>query len=252
MINELSAWLANPNRSYADGVAIYNSCKRTNKFDNYFASVQDPPKSSLQFRMLFDQLTRISRILKAKPELVVPQPQTTKPIVVKAINTESVKKNKPAAAKNTEPKRPVIVENALVDVKALPAELKVKYFENKEIIKLINQKHEALKKMDKDPKFDKDRKRIAGELAELDDKRAAAWKEIDEWWNENKDKKAADKPKEDTPELQAKVDRINNLKNYINRTKAQTKKHPEHKSRNEAKIKKWEKELDELTGKHTD
>lgn len=245
MANEVSAWLANPKRNYAKGVELYDKYKINKKFDKFFASANNPEPGSPQSQLLYKKLATIDRKLKQNTQLVESEkPTVKKSISVKAINTDkkgkkTAKKSDDKTAKN-DPKRPRIVENPLIDVKELPDDLKVKYFENKERTKLLSQKHEELKKA----KTDKDRKLIADQITVLENDRSAAWKEIDTWWNANKKQDMS--PTQD-PEIVKQANKISNLKNYIRRANADSKKHPDKKEANDKKVEKWQKELDELT-----
>ena len=240
MANEVTGWLNSPNRSYADGVALYNKYKKDSKFDEYFAQVRNAAEGDMHLQLLKVRLQKIERIINNNPSLVKPEAPGAKPIMVKAIDTSRIQPSKKAQ----EFKRPIVVENPLVDVKELPAELQVKYHENKDITRLANAKHEAIKKLPIDKAFDKDRKELALQLTELDNKRAENWKAIDTWWANREKTPANQKPAD--PNFQEKLNRINNLRNYIRRSEVESKNKPEKKKINDKKIANWKKELDEL------
>lgn len=82
-MNEAQQWLNNRNRTYQDGLKIYNRHKSSNKHDQFFALVIDPKPSEPQYQILYTQLVTISRILGNTP---APEP-VVKRIEVKTIAT---------------------------------------------------------------------------------------------------------------------------------------------------------------------
>ena len=237
MLNKIAHWLQNPERSFEDGLKIYHDYKVDTKLDKLFAAENPEPKS-LPFTILHQKVETIYRKLVANPSLI-----KHGPIAVSQIDTEQLKKKFAEHNAKLESKRPTIVENPLVDVKELPDDLKKLYFENKEKAKLRAGMHTQMAKLSEDESANEDRKKLAEDICQLDDEIADNWKIIDTWWTDRKNNKVTTA---EAKSLMDKVKRINNLNNYINRANAEIAKNPKLKEDREAKINKWQEELDSL------
>jgi hypothetical protein len=241
-VNQIQTWLQNPDRDYATGLNLYNSYKINNKYDAFFAQVTAPHPNSMHFKILLDKIKDINRKLLANPSLVKPEPITVKPI-----NTDELKKKYNQRSKAIEPKRPTIVDNPLVDVKELPANLQKLYFENKDLVVKRAGQHEKMRLLDPSPKFNAERKVLAQEIIQFDNTIAANWLEIDTWWKGHTTIKAEKNSQKDiVMETLAKKRKVENLKIYIAREEKKIAADPEQELKLRPRIDGWKKELNEL------
>lgn len=252
-INEINAWIHNPERDYHEGLLIYNKYKNTNKFDNYLQSFESPSRNSMQFKMLYKRIVEIHRKLSQNPNLIKPEDITVKPIDVNALL-----KKKGQQDNSLKANRPIIVDNPLVEVSQLPKELQQDYMENKILTKEIGILHEEMKSLPGNEKFNAKRKIIAEKITDKDDKRAANWEKIDNWWRENmlntdQQKKEFNEKKDELlfslKEAKQLFNKIDNLKINISREEKRMVKNPQLKEKITLKINNWKKELTELEAK---
>jgi chromosome segregation ATPase len=244
MLKKISDWLKNPDRNFADGVAIWNDYKKTDKncaaFDKFF-SATNPAKNSTQFTMLVRKVADIHRKLSANPSLIKQPPVTVAQLQPKTMQEKFAKR-----LQELKSERPRIVDNPIVDVKELPENLQQLYFKNKELVKKRAGYHMKAKSFDEGAEFNEQRKKYDDLVVEIDDEIAENWRQIDNWHKE-KNNPPAEKEPDAEPKLTDKVKKINNLTNYINRAKAKIKSFPEEAAKLTPKINKWQAELDELT-----
>lgn len=248
-MNEVQQWLSDKNRNYKEGVSVYLKYRTRKNFDAFFAQVEEPAPDSIHFTLLIKRMRDINRKLRSNPDRVKPEASKfSKSIEVKELTNK----------KKVEitPLRPLIVDNPMVDVKDLPEELQQKFFENKQYTKEMLGKHRDMCDIPEGDANDEKRKALANEITDIDDKRAANWKEIDDWWKANKQPKAnSQKQITKEPTLAELATKRENLKNYIRREKAKIKKDPEKYAEGtedrkniDAKINGFTTELNELEG----
>lgn len=244
MIAQLRQWLGNPKRNYDEGVKLYLKLRTDLKFDNFFQSVKNAEPSSLHSNMLVQKLSNILRIEEAKPQPKTAQPEAPKVDISKAkpITVDPI----PLKTKKLFPK---IDDNPFIRIEELPEDLKALYEnEVQPKAKEIAHYHEAAKVAN----TDEARKEAINMAAELEDKKAAAWKQIDDWWRVNKlgDGKPEEKPAEPEKvnvgkkaiELQARIDDLNT---NINRAEKElpTLTDKKKKANREKSLADWKKEL---------
>lgn len=238
IMNNIQHWLSDDKRNYQDGLALYNQYKTSAKHDKFFNSVSNPDPGGIHFNMLTTQLQNISRKLKQNPSLI-----KGKSLEVKKLSPTI----KAAKLSDEEAKRPRVVDNPLVDVKELPEHLKEKYFENKNLIKERSKVHAEMRNLPDDKKNDADRKKLAGQVLNLDKKMADNWKAIDTWWKQRQEgEKEPAKQKDVVKEALEKKKRVGLLKNYINREQKKIEKDPAREKEGKKKIDAWEQELEKL------
>jgi hypothetical protein len=179
-MNDLLSWLADPNRGYPDGLALYQKYTK-NKDVDFFRAAGDPQPKSMHFRMLVQKLQNVTRILAENPTLIPkPDPYKVDSRTVAPITNRPLKVER----EQRQIQKPVrIVDNPLVEITALPAALQQKYLQNKELYKEIAGTHAAMKEAENDEQ----RKGFYSELQRLEAQHASNWQEIDAWWKENQE-----------------------------------------------------------------
>lgn len=250
-LQTIEQWINNPGRDYETGLAIYNAYKIDNNFDNFFQSNMNPQSGSMQFNMLYNKVCEIARKIRLKPSLVKQQPITVKPI-----NIDELKKNKLAGIQPAGRAR--ISDNPLIEVSKLPEDLQALYFENKTLTKEIGQLHQELKDIKKGNEYNNARKEKAILITGKEDKRADNWVKIDTWYRENilttpEQQAEFDAKKEELKvslkEAKKMLQKIENLKINISRTKKAIAGVPVVSDKVLQKLEAWQKELDELEEK---
>ena len=252
-LNDVKSWLANPQREYSTGLKIYDAYKNTKKFDSFFRSIENPSPGTLQFNMLIQRVTDISRKLQQNPNLAKPEPISVKPIDIDELKKKSGQRINPI-----DPKRPRVVDNPLIEASQLPSEFQKLYFDNKNLTKEIGQQHQELKAVPAGENFNAKRKAIRDKLTSLDNLRAANWHKIDAWWVENKLKSDEQKQEFETKkdelrvsmqEAKAIFNRIDSLKINISREEKRIGNNAMLKEKLMPKINQWKTELAELEAK---
>jgi hypothetical protein len=233
MVNIFS-WLADPKRSYLDGMNLLKSLKP--KELPYYSQFVEPDPGSYQFRMLYSVIQNIARktaqntVRVDSPSISVQQIKT----IVKA------SKEKKSGI--------VVVSNPLVDVKELPEDMQTLYFSTKKLTVDIAREHVRLKSA----ATDDERKGLLADITRMESLRASNWKSIDSWWEENKLPKEplpteAPDAKEIARDALSRNKRINTLKINLSRAlkelKTMTGKKAEARN---LRIEAWNKELNEL------
>lgn len=208
-----TTWLTDPNRTFADGIALYNTMKKSTKFDMFFNNNPNAKQGDAAFNILEQELKRITRIAgqnviaaieNAKPSIIA-----VKPIVKKGA----------APAEIVAPigkEKPKFFTAKMYDLNILPEKLQVKFLENQDLTKIISAKHEKMKLLAKDPNKNKiglEEERIS--LEKLEDARNKNWEAIDLWWNTERNKPAA--PKTDSEKAIELSNEIIAAKKYLDR-----------------------------------
>ena len=189
---DIKAWLTNQNRSYKDGLAIYQNIKRNNKKDAFFSSINDASPHSLHMNLLLQEIQTALRISLANTTTQTPiKPPPGKPITTRKLTLE--KRTTPVTHKNDNSK---YVYNEIVDVKSLPENLQKLYFRNQEITRKLSGLHQQLKIAT----TDQTRALAAGQIDALFVERKSNWQQIDSL--------ASDKPTQ-TPTAKIEPDTSN-------------------------------------------
>jgi hypothetical protein len=238
-------WLKDPKRSYKDGVELLKA-KRP-KDGEFFAKVNNPEADSYHFRLLMSKLQN-----EARKELQQ-VPKKEESAVKSVINVNDLKRPVTGKASTSAPTGKQngisvrIVGNPTVDFKLLPENLQVKFNRNKSIVKELAQKQVELK----GAKTDAERKQFLNSLTGLQAEQKENWKEIDDYWEENKSKLTAVDPNKELADLAIKrVRRIETLKINISREQKSLANAPEDKKAKKIeKVAAWQKELDDLDKK---
>ena len=226
-MNKATLWLADPERTYPDGLRLYTEVFGTDKQYDFFAGVSSPDKGSLHFNLLEEKIRRAARMLPEETEL--PSTEGKNPVRVKS--------TKPSFSN---PDHIRVVDNPLVEVTALPEELQQKYFENKSLTLELAAEHASMK----DASSDAQRAVHLENLKRIEKHRDENWQAIDSWWKANKPG-ADPKPVAETNESK----RRETLRKAIHRAEQEiaSGKLDEKKvlARNE-KLAAWKKELEDL------
>jgi hypothetical protein len=257
----LTEWLQNPKRTYADGVELLKVLRHSKLA--FFQQVKDPKPDDYHFRLLISVLQNEARKRGQKPaeKQEIPLIKVTtlpaKPGKTSPPKTEDPPKTDPG---NEEPGNTSfrIADLDLIDIRELPEDLAKDYKEIKGIMPEIGKLHTALKSA----KTDDSRKDIAEAITALEEKRTSLWAGINEWYNKKteEDKAKAAEPLTDEAEKAriaaeaaekaiARSKRIDTLKINISRAQkeidSQKLTAAKVKSREE-KIVLWQQELDDL------
>jgi hypothetical protein len=226
-MNKATQWLADPERTYADGLRLYTEVFGTDKQYDFFAGVSSPDKGSLHFNLLEEKIRKAARMLPEETEMSATE-------VKKSIR---VKNTKPSYSN---PDHIRVVDNPLVEVTSLPEELQQKYFENKSLTLELAAEHASMK----DASSDAQRAVHLENLKRIEKQRDENWQAIDSWWKANKPG-VNPKPAAETNESK----RRETLRKAIHRAEQEiaSGKLDEKKTlaRNE-KLAAWKKELEDL------
>lgn len=252
MKRQIDAWLKNPS-DYALGLSLYNATKISLKHDKFLAG--NHPKSSMQHKLLMSLLTRVSSKLMMNPEqnviMVNQQVNTNKNETKKMVRANPLVEIKletdlPVVIPETQRTTPIFVYNDLIDVTKLPADLQNVYFAIKDKYKEMTRIHELLTS----PSASNDeRKTYLEKLVKADNEVRAWWDVLDTYAKNpsvNISKEASKPPKPDTAR---KLKHLENLKDYIRRESKNLEKQnisDKSKSKKQARIKAWEKQVEEL------
>lgn len=180
----IQQWLSNPKRTYAEGLIIYNTVKRSTKFDKLFSSVDDSKFGQLHFNYLERELKNIDRI----------SGQTKKKVVEKtppAIGVFPVGEKKVIAKPKLE--RPQFYNPKRYNVNELSDDMKKLWEENQQLTKTISNLSEKIKVLGKGAENNTARKNLREEMLAQEKKRNDNWKTIDTYWNS--DERKNPKPK---------------------------------------------------------
>jgi hypothetical protein len=194
----INNWLKNPNRSFADGIAIRNKYKINNKMDAFFAQANPDSPDGVTLGMLLQEITKIHIKLINNPKL----------FEVKAAETVAAKQI--IAPSPTPSKNRVKIESDKVKESDLPEELKPVFARIQKISPLLGAKHANLKaEMD-----EKKSKLLAEEVVSLDAEKRGLWAMIDAYFK-SKNFTLVVKQQETTkePELLTPFDKIMKIEN---------------------------------------
>ena len=159
-MNEISQWLAAPDKDYQAGLKLLKRLSPDNKKMQFLASHATAPVGSLHFNILLQEVKSAFRIHLANGTLEKLQ-SPLKPIVAKPLDATRRK----------------FVFNDIVDVKSLPAELQKLYFRNQEITRSLAGLHQELKAAGSNTT----RKELAEKISTLNKERITNWKQLDEF-----------------------------------------------------------------------
>jgi len=192
----VKAWLNNPNRSYVDGLTIYELYKPSKKYDAFFG-VSSP--GIAQVNMLFSKITRIHSKLLAQPSLIViekDEPIKIKKVLAKKamkLNPNPVNRNTDAIGLRSNKK--YVNKLLALDYSELSfndklifnndeahfLEKKAVFINISDSMRDIRGLHAKIKVIDPHSKFDGERKKIIQDIAYLDNNVKDAWNFIDTW-----------------------------------------------------------------------
>lgn len=258
---DLSKWLQNPKRTYADGIDLLKQCKHPKLA--FFQQVSDPKPDDYHFRLLVSILQNEARKRGQKPA-------AKEEIPVIKVTTLPAKTGKKASAKSADPPKPDptrdttdnksfrIADLDLIDIRELPENLAKDYKDIKTLMPEIGKLHTELKSA----KTDEKRKEIAEAVTALEEKRTSLWAGINEWYKTKteEEKAKAEEPLTDEAEKAriaseaaekaiARSKRIDTLKINISRAQKEIdskKLTPAKVKSREEKIVLWQQELDDL------
>lgn len=232
-MKKIANWLMNPERTFKEGLSIYNTVKRDNSFDTLF-SQEDYAQGSIAFNLMETELRNILRI--KGPEVPTEKKEGDVLPTIKAGKTPG--KDSKANANSLR-----IDDNPIIRVELLPETLQVKYERNKDLMRMMDESHAKLQDQGLDPV---DAANITDNLVNMEEERTANWSEIDGWFKENRTRLESEKQLE--PLTQADITKSIKLKrDNINRaSKDLDQQKPNVQEKRAANIAVWEKEIAEL------
>lgn len=205
---DLLNYLKASDKSFDQGLKLYNTFKHSTQFDEFFRAKVNPSPDSPEFSVLVEQLYYIEQKLILNQSFVPDMEKITQ--TLPAIELQEVRPVKQTLR---------ISENNLVNIDELPSDLFIQYQQNKENWNKIRALHAELRVLPENPEFNLKRKSILAEINTLEQQCRDIWKTLEKW-NDNRQDEALPKPvKEKPPEKQ-----INSLRRQIARTKAFLKK----------------------------
>ena len=253
----LNSWLADPKRSYDDGVELLRAIRHQKLPFFEKAKPLKPVPDSYHFRLMVSYLQNASRKLAQHkeeptdiPVIKVIDLSPKGPVAPTSKGKTTPKTSKQAPAKGKDTFR--IADLDLIDIRQLPENLKSDYKSLRVLFSAISRKHAEMKAA----KSDKQRKALLEDLRSMEAQRLSMWKGINEWYDANKGK-SADGQENDEKKIAeeaakravARVKRIDTLKINIARANKEIKSgkisESKVKSRKE-KIVAWAKELSDL------
>ena len=205
MHNIIKEWLANPKRTYADGLAIFKTAASPEikkKYSEYFSSVTEPKQFDIHFGMLINKITDIERKISINPDafkdmklvLATAPDNNDAEIAAKEIEIEELKaeienlEEQNADAEKVQEKiealqaeLEVLKEQRgvkIVQYDNLPADIKALYDRVKEITPIMASLHAEISVEGLNQTT---RAKLVKKLTDFDDERRSAWDTIDEW-----------------------------------------------------------------------
>ncbi len=253
-MNEAQRWINDRNRSYKEGLRIYNQHKISNKHDLFFNSVLDPAPSEPQYQILYIQMVKIARKLGNTPP-----PTQVRKIEIKTIATNDAAKNMDLGAlhNNKQFVNKLLAlgwENLTEGDKNLFFDNQDYYLAKQKLLFEISELKENQRLVDvkrKETKKQADRKKFNEQFGRLADKIKAKFNIIDTW----ELPKASSENKNDAKEAVERERQIRYLKGTaLPRAKKELvsgKLTEKQKKARVEKIAEWEKQLAELEKIHT-
>ena len=263
--DKISKWLKDPARDYKKGIELYSRAAGDKKYIQFFHKGDDRQRRE----MLINQLTRLLRIA-GQQKKYQPQPKVEAPLP-KPIIPRSLKTQKLTEVVNTPIVKTKETTNKLLSYKWESLNSREKeYFKNNE--KLFLQKKEDFRKAKeqrqklshlqsklKEAKDDKTRKDLAVQLVASGKVDKKLWNRVDDFTLREEPKKEennhiVESNKKGSISFQEATrlnKRLNNLRTYISKGKAEAPKISDDKKKAKklAKINEWEKEVKEIESK---
>ena len=178
----IAQWLSDPKRTFADGVTLYNTVKRSTKFDNFFSAVADSKPGQLHYNYLLREMQKIHRIGRSTEKAV----ETKKSPI---IGVFPVSEKKVIAKPKLE--RPLFYNPKRYNVNELSDDMKKLWEENQQLTKTISNLSEKIKVLGKGSENNTARKNLREEMLAAEKKRNDNWAVIDDFWNNGRNKPAA-------------------------------------------------------------
>jgi hypothetical protein len=188
----LSVWLADKNKNYVEGVAIYKELAVNPERIRFFST---PVPGKMHENMLHSDLRRYARLNNITPRKAsVVQKKVAKE---KAVFEKIIKKQgkflaaKPLAepGKHPETARVRVLNNPKVNYDELPQNLQRVYDQFEGLYRDYEDKRARLIDLPKEASHNPQRKQLAGEIVALKKTIMANWQEIDSWWENRKESK---------------------------------------------------------------
>ena len=216
MLKTIQEWLADPNRKYADGLAIFKttaSPEIKKKYGEYFSSIEgEPEQFDIHFGMLINKVSDIENKMRINPDafkdltlLMAPVDnskeiaaitaeistlkETIEALQSKEIESTENENNAPVVSLTEAEEKLLALETELKNLKEkrgisivqydnLPEDIKKLYDRVKVITPLMASLHADLSVEELHPNT---RKKLVKKLCDLDDERRLAWDSIDSW-----------------------------------------------------------------------
>jgi uncharacterized protein YneF (UPF0154 family) len=245
-MNKAQAWLKDPRRDYAEGIAIYKEAMGNDKALQFFNQVSNAKPGTLHFNMLMERMQKVSRVMVVKQADKMPDINTEaikqmhQPVIKPSTNNKQIKE----VIRQRAEKSVRITDNPFVDISQLPDNLKENYLRIKAIPQELAGAHGEMKASTTNSE-----RAIKLKLCkDLEAERKALWKTIDDWWTENKGNIKEQEP-EATADLSAIDKRLETLRKAINRAENELKAgglDAKKKAARKEKIAAWKQEQKEL------
>ncbi len=230
MLKKIEKWIANPKRSYAEGVGYFNrfaSDKQKETFSRFFETKENEAidQFDIRFTTLVNQILFVFRRIKSNPDLFIESKKET----------------------ISPGKKPTTASSITLD--SLPGELSAERDRLKEIVPVMAKLHADMA----DEKIADDKRAvIRAELVKLDDERRSIWDKIESAGMVVE--KSEEEKTVETNMLSMGAQtalRIGQLKGYITRNQNALQKHIDSGNQKKAdnakeKIEMYSKELEEL------
>lgn len=167
MLQTISNWLANPKRSYKEGLDIFQQLATDTQKKNFLQFLQagaekEPTQFSSHFSILINQVVFIQKRIRLNPE------------ALKQAATNLPNSGKSENSKPSQPDAP----NATTNLNQLPEELSVPVARLKEMVPIMARIHAE---MANEKLADDKRAELRRQLIHLDDERRKIWTIIDQF-----------------------------------------------------------------------
>jgi hypothetical protein len=175
----LSVWLADKNKNYVEGVAIYKELAVNPERIRFFST---PVPGKMHENMLLSDLRRYARLNNITPKKA--SEVQKKVAKEKAAFENSIKKQRqrPEPGKVLESARVQVLKNPKINYDELPENLQRVYDQFEGLYRDYEDKRARLIDLPKDAAHNPQRKQLAGEIVAIKKTIAASWEEIDSWW----------------------------------------------------------------------
>lgn len=169
---DIVSYLSKADKTYEEGLLIYNVFRHSNQYDKFFAEAVSPEADDPHFQLLIEQLCYIEQKFSANRDMI---PRLSN-------ITENQPEIKLSPVKHVKKEKVRIDEHPYIDINELPVEQFRLYQENKENWSRLKALHAELRVLNPDSTNNERRKGILAQMNNLEKRNQEIWLSIDTWY----------------------------------------------------------------------